>query len=285
MNLRFVTLLLVLGCAACDETSSSEPEDAPKQERAKRKKRKAHQNDAEVDVRALIAWLQDSQRAGVVERDVRAFLKIWSDDARLVHARTEKPSPYDIVADRAAFEKSARMQARGERDYRLDMRHEDEEAEVTDEGEVVIRWTVRASWKQGAKSGSDTSREIFRLRKTDEGWRVYENRFWPLASEVDGEVTRYDAAFWAKQDAEVDKLQPSDPPGEQLALLFLAGHYERGYTYARELTEKNPRQVEAWGYRATFARKTYRMDDSVAAYKRLEELDPKARIPEWARVD
>jgi len=55
--------------------------------------------------------------------------------------------------------------------------------------------------------------EIFRLRKTGKGWKVYENRYWPVEVRVGDQITRFDAATWEKLDAEVERSRAKKEAG------------------------------------------------------------------------
>jgi hypothetical protein len=53
---------------------------------------------------AIVKMIQESQRQGLVGQDLEAFMRIWSEDARLVQGRGAEHGPYDEVIPIARVE-------------------------------------------------------------------------------------------------------------------------------------------------------------------------------------
>jgi hypothetical protein len=232
---------------------------------------------------ALIAWVQASQKEGIVDRDVDAFLRIWADDATLIAARTERPSAYDIVHPIAEVARSQRVRLAAEPDHVVRMSYRDESVHL--EGDrALLRWTViRKTTPDEGGAFVQRGAEWFRAERQGERWKVLENRFWPLESRVGDEVVEYDESYWRERDEAVEATRAT---GDRLALLHAqidAHQFAPALDLARAVCGDEPENVAAWRHRAWLALLVNETDEASEAYRRYRRLDPGGYVPPWVR--
>lgn len=281
-----LSILIVTFIGGCDTPTTDET--TKSETRADRKKKaRAKSRDAgadEVDDKALITWIQDSQRGGLVQRDTDAFMKIWAKDVKVIAGRSPTPSLYDTVMTYSELEASSRAKAKGRADASLAVRYEDEAAEVVARDQIDITWSGQFEWRSEDRSGTDSFAELYRLRRTDEGWRVYENRSWMVASTRDGKTTRYDDTFWKERDADVARLGASATEVERILALHTAMRFAEAHALAVAFTAKEPENGVAWRWRLAEAVQLRNVEEAVAAGKKVHALDPTIPLPGWVEA-
>ncbi len=235
------------------------------------------------EIDAIVAFVQKSQREGIAGRDPEAFLRIWTSDARSVGGRREQPEPYDVALDLAAMRASAVAKSRGPADETLTFRYRDVTSQATAD-EITLRWSLAVDFTAPGESGVDESIEIYRLRRTPEGWRVFYNRYWPVSETYAGATVRYDDALWNEREASLAAARKGGDAHGVITALQVAWHVREGYDAAVKLTAERPKEVRAWRARANLANRLRLIDEAVAAYRQLADLDAKARIPGWVRA-
>ncbi|MBY0525397.1 MAG: DUF4440 domain-containing protein [Gemmataceae bacterium] len=121
----------------------------------------------------IVKLVQDSQRAGIERHEFDGYITIWAADAKLVYSRAETASVYDTIWSRAQLEATVRTKCRAERPKDVKLTYENVRTEVAGDRAVLrCRTTKRAA------EGTSIADEVFQLRRTDAGWKVFENRFW-----------------------------------------------------------------------------------------------------------
>lgn len=225
--------------------------------------------------------IQDSQRRGVAGRDAKAYMRIWTADARLVNARREQPSGHDYVLERSVFEPATKVRSQGAADMKIEMSYRDEQVTLAGERATVV-WKVQASWRtQQGDVGDEVTSERYELEKTVDGWRVKENRFWPLSLTFRGRTTIYDDAEWERLDAAVDGAKVKGDELDLAIALYQAFRMEEGFELTGKLTKKVPGRGEYWLWRARFADRLRNVDETLRAYEQLKTIDPGAELPGW----
>ncbi len=235
------------------------------------------------DLDEIVAFVQSSQREGIAGRDPDAYMRVWASDARVVTGRRETPDAYDVAIDYPVLRPSAVLHSRGKADEEQIFRYDEVHAEAVGQ-EVRLRWKLTVNWVDGTEKGFWEAREIYRLRRRPEGWRVVESRTWPIATSVGDVTRRYDDAYWAMREEALESARKSRDPLDVVVALQRARHLREAYAAVRALTDANPKDARAWNLRATLADLLYLDDETVAAYRSLRDLDPSASVPGWVRA-
>ncbi len=236
---------------------------------------------AELD--GVVAFVQGSLRDGVIGRRPEMFLRMFTDDARVVEGRREQPDPYDRISDVALLRVVAVAQARGTRTFPFEYGFRDASSTATND-EVRLRWTLVEDITGPHGKSSDESIETYRLRRTPQGWRVFQLRSWPTSDTFDGHTTIYDASFWTARETELTVARTSGDPQRVLEALEGARHVREAFEAAKSLSAADRNNTDAWRFRASLANELGLVDDVVASYQELVALDPKARIPGWVQA-
>jgi len=256
-----LSMVAALGCGGTQRPNASAPERPATPE----------------ETAAIQSVVFDGQRAGFVRHDADAYMAQWTDDAVIVSARQEEPGPHDLRIVRSRFEPARRMRFRGPADV-LSVEFSDAVATVS--GKTA---TLRTRTTANYRGGSETMAEIYRLRLTDAGWRVFENRFWRLTA-TNGDVERvFDASFYADADRRVEQERAADD-GYELALALLdAGRPLEALAALRDLTEQQDVEAYDWVLRGVSALAVGDADDAEKSFAAALALDPDAPVPAYAR--
>lgn len=232
---------------------------------------------------ALVEWVQSSQKEGITDQNLQAFMRIWAEDAELISARTERPGPYDVVTPIDVLEDAQRVRFAAEPDHSVHLRFRDESVHLEDD-RALVRWiTVRKTESDRLGRVQERIAEWFRLERRDDRWLVVENRYWPLETSFGDETIVYDESYFREQDAKVEAARAA---GDRMVLL--EAHVEArqlvpALELARALCTEDPATVQAWRHRAWLASSVGDIEESREAYRRLRTLDPEAFVPGWAR--
>lgn len=254
---NLVSVLVVLGCPLIVGGCSNSPDEAAE----------------------IAEMVQESQRGGYERHDVEAYMAIWAADAKLISARSSQPDKYDVEATRSQLEDVARLRFRAPAPADLKFQFDAVSVNITgDEAILEYRATVTT------ESSVDIGNEIYRLRKTSDGWKVYENRYWPTELRVDDQVFKYDATTWAERDDEVERTRKSN---DRMALPFAlmdARRYKECHTLAKQLTSESADDPETWIVRGNAALFVGDARDAETSFRRALDLDKNAHVPEFIRV-
>ena len=233
--------------------------------------------DEEADITKLV---QDSQRAGFERHDISGYLSIWSKDARIVGGRSERPGRYETVLKRDQIEatRTLRFKAKAPENVKLDF------INVTakvDGDTAVLRYQAKYS---RASEHSESVHEIYRLRKTNDGWKVYENRYWPVEIRLHDHVVKYNDKAWRRLDAEVTRQAAAGDFAAHINALFDAFRFSEAYSVCKKEAVNIPDDADVWIFRGHAAMLTGHAKDSLASFRKSRELDAKAPIPRWVRA-
>jgi len=227
---------------------------------------------------AIIKMVQESQRAGRERGDVAGYMAIWTADAKIILARSEKPGKFDTVMTRPQFEALARLLYRGPRPKGVEMEFANERVHVSGD-KAVMRY--RTILKQGG--GVATADEIFRLRKTNGKWAVFENRYWPVERRWAGETTEYSAATWKRLDADVERHRQNGDLFRQTFALLDACRPGEAHAVAKKLTQQWQDNALAWLLRGHAAISVADVEDALTSFHRALEIDEEADVPAYIR--
>ena len=231
-------------------------------------------------VKSIEQVVFEAQRAGFERHDLKAYMRQWTDDAQIVLGRSAEPDKSDVVLDRKQIEATRRLMFRDMLDPALKLNHEDVQVEVTgDRAELRVRTT--ATFEGGFEAG----REIYRLRKTPDGWKVFLNRWWPTKTQSGAETITYDAATWKSLDDRVTKARQDGDPHELISALRSAYRFAEAHATARKLTDRPDATVDDWVSRGFAALYAGDADDTLRSFEKARTLDPDASVPPFARGD
>lgn len=216
----------------------------------------------------------DSQRAGHERHDVEGYLATLTPDAKFICARSEHDSPHDQTFTREQIGDRAKLIFSSPPGRVVKLR----EPRVVVDGDHA---TVHVKASHAVKGRDpDTYQERYLLRRTSAGWKIYENRYWPLV--VDG--VEYTADRWQLADARVARAQASDDSERRVTAFRWAWRFTEAHSAAKAWTTTQPRDANAWLARAWCALHAVDGKDSYESFCRALLLDPALKVPSWVKV-
>jgi len=229
------------------------------------------------DPKPIIAAVEASQKAAFEKGDLDAYMSMWAPEATLTHGRFETPDPKtDIVLDRAAIQATKRLRLRKQPDMNMAF----VEPVLTFDGDDNA--TLRTTTVVSGENTEEQVAEVYRLKKTQAGWKIVSNRFWLLSHRFKLDITRFDKAHYQKADAAVDEAVKSGD-GETVAnALAGAMRFKELHALATSRTKEAPKQVRAWITRARAALMAGDAPDALASARKARALNPAVRLPSWA---
>jgi tetratricopeptide (TPR) repeat protein len=224
----------------------------------------------------LAKMIQESQQAGFERHDLEAFLTIWTDDARWSEGRTEKADKYDTVLTRGQIEATYKLRFAVQAPKGVKVEFKDLQTE-TNGDEATVRYRVTISQPRRA----ETADEVFRLRRKDGKWKVYEHRSWPVEHRGSDYIQTFEAATWKALDEQANRVATL---GEKVAALIQGRRYKEAHDTAKEWTKEAGIFSDPWVSRGLTAMAAGDAADAKASFKKALELDPNANMPEYARA-
>ena len=228
------------------------------------------------DTKAIVELVTKTQQAGVVKGDLKTYMSLWTHDARIVGGRSNKPGKYDIILNRQQIENSRRIRFSRLRNVKLSLQYN--KPKVTIKGnraELRMVSTVRTP------GSIEKVSETFKLRKTKQGWRAYENRWHLLEMRRNGQATRYDDALWKKADEAVERHRKLGVPFELTVSLMQALRFKE----AHQIISRNTKTARDWGLRAELGLLTGNTADAVWSFRRLIALGETDNVPAIIQKD
>lgn len=226
------------------------------------------------DAQAIERVVLESMQAGFARRDVDGYMAAWAPDGRVISGRTEAPGPYDVTLDHDALASSRRLRLSLPDRPSMDVRLSDVRVEVT--GDTAVMHTLTHVNVQGEDT---TAGEVYRMRRTRDGWRIVENRFWPRTVRRDGAEVAATDAEWARLDAAVDEARRAGDPEKRVFALMDAWRQREAADEAKRLAQAQPDDKLAQMLHAHAATSVGRTEEALAAYKRIHERWPDAPVP------
>jgi hypothetical protein len=127
----------------------------------------------------------------------------------------------------------------------------------------------------------EVTSELYKLRKTSEGWRAFENRYWTITSGQPGGAPVKDVAYWAAQDTRVKAAQQTgDGLAEAIALMD-ANRFADAHQRLTSLPEEKL-VPSAWALRAIVAVIVGNVPDAKTSACRARATQADVQLPDWA---
>jgi len=233
----------------------------------------APQADVSEEVRTLVF---NSQNAGFLRHDFNTYIALWADDGRLIVGRSEEPAATDTVWDYPRLYASRRMRFRSPTTTTT-LDHEDVEVEVSGENA-----TLRCRTISGGEDWTEEMREVYRLRLTSDGWRIVENRAWPISKTINGEELIYSQETWSWLDRAFNEaLDRGDTDGAVNAAV--SGYrYREAFETARDAASIGDALAHdplRYGHLAILLGEE---SEALEAFREARRRDPTIDVPRWA---
>ncbi|MBI1375728.1 MAG: hypothetical protein GC159_23715 [Phycisphaera sp.] len=228
--------------------------------------------DEKTDIAELVVA---AQRAGYEQHQLEAYMQLWADDAKLIGSRdaagTDHPVEMGVEQIRLTRKLTFQRLA-GDEPLRLvfgDQR-------VTIDGDTA-EFRVESSTVRGA--GYFKVGEVYKLRRTDKGWRVYENRWWPIEQKSGGSLTRFNAATWRDLDDDADAAKLSGDDRNAAVKLYVAHRFTEALRHAIVHCSTGQASATDWALRGWIAVQAGKGDDAVKSFNKARELEPRISVP------
>ncbi|MCG8583263.1 MAG: nuclear transport factor 2 family protein, partial [Pirellulales bacterium] len=209
----------------------------------------------------------DAQRAGFERHDYKRYMQQWADDAKLVLGRSDEEGKYDVILNCDQIASSRKLLFHGEPTRTLTF--DESTVDVNgDSAELKLQTTIKyEKW-------ATTIDEIYRLRKTDAGWKVVLNRAWPVVEKRLGiVVTRYDADGWKRLDEAVEDARRNGDESEVGWALISAYRFADANELARRRTVRDDATAIDWMQRSHAALTLGKTDDAISSFAATEFED------------
>jgi hypothetical protein len=264
LSLSLVTLLST-GCGG----PAKHAELAPPQ------KQSDSSEDNEATKLEIIAVVSDSQRAGFEKYDIEAYLAPWSDDAKLISGRAQAPGPHDLVLSRSQIEATKRLRFTGKAP---NIPFNPINPIVTLDGDTAqLHWTMNSGTAEFVESVD----ELYKLRRTEDGWQVYENRFWSVLAGPRAAPTKHDAAYYAQHDDALEKARTVGNQEAEMIALQAGARLNEAYLLATKIAASES-TAEHWAQVAWLALVVGEVEVAKQAVCSAKAIDSKMELQQWA---
>ncbi len=225
----------------------------------------------------------DSLRAGFQRGDLAAFMKCLADDFKMIEGREEKPGKSDHTLNRKQLEGMMRLVFADLPEGGFKLTLASPRVEVRgDKAELRVMTTVQ--WDEDGEE-SDRQSEVYLLRRTADGWRVYENRFWMVESIQNDKTIDYDAKGWKTLDAIVEAAEKEGDLGKLVEALGDARRVVEAHKAAKKLTARDGATADDWVLRGWCAADAGDLEDAIKAFREALKLEPDSPVPSVIRDD
>jgi hypothetical protein len=236
--------------------------------------------DEKADIQDVVF---DAMRAGFERGNLAEYMKVWTDDAKLIECREEKPGKYDHALNRKQLEAFCRLIFSDLPEGGYKITFESPRVEIEDDkAELRVMTTLKYD---GEGENFDKMSEIYLLRRTRDGWHVYENRVWPVELQEGDKTIDYDAKGWKLLDDIVEAAQKEDDLPKLIEALEDARRSVEAHKVAQKLTAREGATAEDWVHRGWLAAQVGDGDDATKAFREALKLDPEALVPSAFNVD
>ena len=220
----------------------------------------------------------DSQRDGFEKHDMEAYLAPLAKDVRIVTGRSATPNQYDLTLDRRQIEARARMTFHGKPTHNAVQSYEVVRAEIKGDEAVFETVTTRTS-----PAGSSRTGEIFRLRKTASGWKIYLNRCWWIEATYGDRTVAFNTDYWEKADRRVVEARESGDLQLMINALAAAIRYREAYEISKKLAQRDGASAQEWTAVGQFAMLLGDETGAKHAFDKALTLDQEALVPSYFR--
>jgi hypothetical protein len=227
-----------------------------------------------VEREAVLRLVDEGQRAGWERHDLEGYMAQWASEARLVAGRAPEPGPHDWSLQREAIR--ATRQVRFAEPLPVGRSMNVELVAFTLEGDGALLQTRTTLRQPGYVEAVG---EHYRLHRSEAGWRVVENRWWPLETIAGAERIVYDEAYWQAADAEVEAARAAGEPGALVDALTRAYRFPEALEAMRAWTAEPDAPAALWLVRARLALLVGEVSDGREAWERARQLDPTVPAP------
>lgn len=228
------------------------------------------------DEQALILQVKTAQRAGLQHHDLAGYMALWTDDARIVSGRSAARGPHDLTLTRAQIGATRAIRFAGPA-ARIGIRWENTKATIRGD-EATVTWRAIT----GTPKFREVVGEIYKLRRTPQGWRCYENRWWLEAVGPADKLSRFTPEVWARLDREVEQARAKADPRELAHALLRAYRLQEAHRTITGFTAAHADDVQGWILQSSLALLTGDAEGAARAARAALELDPGAYVPPWA---
>ena len=238
----------------------------------------AQDNQLSEQQKQVYELIVSSLRAGFEKGDLATYMKIWAPEAKIISARSLTDDSHNVVITRAQNEQTKRILFSMEQT--LQMKPKVRSVEINKDSAVVFL-TVELHYLQ--QPFVQTVGERYLLQKTDNNWRITENRWWVEKDNYDGKVQVHSPQFYQQIDSEIAKLPKNTGIMDRVRLLYLARRAQQAFTELEAHIYALPNPSSAlWyqlGWTATWVGNA---QVSVEAFRKAHALDPNLLIPKTA---
>ena len=228
---------------------------------------------------AVKASFVEADEAGWLHHDLESYIEWFAADAELTAGRSDTPGPYDITSNRETLKavRSMEFQAPLPPGFRFDYPRLDVNLS-DDKATLAISTLVRFD------GGYQTWDGKVELRRTSQGWKAVESRWWLVNQKTGDELTTFDAVTLARLDDEVEKQRVAGDRHALADALFNARRVADAHKITKDLTSMPNAPVSDWILRGRLALPAYDPADAVVAFKNAVSLDPRAPIPYYKEL-
>jgi WD40 repeat protein len=201
--------------------------------------------------------------------DPAVFLAHYLPGARAIEGRGPKPGPYDVTRDLAGqrFLANCWYIPQGPL-YRVTI--EVEEVKIAgDSARVRFRQVVR--WTTGFHHAATS----VRLTRSPAGWKIAEQRTWPVANRNGGKRVVYDEAAYRGLDAKAEEARKGGDLRDLRQALVDAHRPAEAHAVAKKVTGRADATAADWVERGAAALSAGDDADTIASARRV----PKADLP------
>lgn len=272
--------------------SASRPTSRPSASRGRKARPASRKRALSPSAQKIVAFVCGAQRAGAERHDLKRYMEQWAADARIVGGRLQKAGKYDFVLKRRQIQASKALLYRGPPPKGRKILFSAIRVQHTSKAATLwMTSTIRSA------RGFERVAERYRLRLTKRGWRVFENRWWPLAYGFGSSTLDYTRAypgapgsrrsrvsFWELMDARIRVLRKRGPL-RSLMIAYLQGYrFKDAHHVATALCAgKNAQAVDCFN-RGNIARIIGKAADAVDAFAKALSLAPRFPLPAYARL-
>lgn len=220
------------------------------------------------------------QEAGWARHDFKTYMTQWADEAQIVVGRSFKADKFDVTFTYKQIEATRRLlfSAKPAPGQKVVF----ENVQVTVDGKqakLMCRNTVFFG------ADYEVADELYRLRKTADGWKVFLNRGWLVKSKHGETLTTYDAAQWEKLDEQAEFKKRADKRGDETAQALMAAfRFPEAHALLKKVTARDDATAGDWIARGHAAMAAGHADDGLASFRKALKLDEKAPVPPWVQT-
>lgn len=221
---------------------------------------------------AIADFVFRHQRAGQEDGNLDVYMAQWAEDAKLIFGRGPEPDRHDVEHNLDQIRATRKLYFSPPRAEKTKLRHEKATVSIeTNEAELRLAAVVD---EDGMRT---TNGEIYKLRKRDGRWLVYEQRYWLIENAIGDDRIQFDAEHWKRQDERVEIARHNKDDLAGAFALMDACRFKEAHDAAKQLTDVSPNEPRAWLFRGTAALRSGNAEDAVSSFRKAVELDSNSK--------